>query len=120
MRLLIDENVPLKLAVELLRLYPNSIYVLNSHLKGKSDKYLFEYAKKNGFIIITYDTDFLDMLCYPLENSPGRIILRYKNLKISETLEKTVKALEILKNKDLNNSIVIVSNDKIRIKRYNL
>ena len=104
MKLLIDENVPLKLAMKLLELYPNSIYVLNSHLKGKSDKYLFEYAKKNKFI---------------LENSPGRIILRYKNLRSSEILEKTLKALETLKGKNLNNSIVVISNNKIRIKRYN-
>ena len=120
MKLLIDENVPLKLATGLLKLYPNSIYVLNSHLKGMSDKYLFEYAKKNKFIILTYDTDFLDILSYPLENSPGRIILRYKNLKISEILEKTLKTLEFLKEKDLNNSVVIISNNKIRIKRYSL
>jgi len=119
LKLLIDENVPLKLAMKLLELYPNSIYVLNSHLKGKSDKYLFEYAKKNKFIMLTYDTDFLDILSYPLENSPGRIILRYKNLRISEILEKTLKALETLKGKNLNNSIVVISNNKIRIKRYN-
>ena len=118
MKLLIDENIPSKLASELLKLFPYSKYVLNSNLKGKSDKFLCDYARKNKFIIHTYDTDFLDILSYPLENSPGRIILR--NLKISETLEKTLKVLEILKEKDLNNSIVVISNNKIRIKRYNL
>lgn len=118
MKFLIDENVPFKLAKEILKQYPKSKYVLDSDLRGKSDKSLFEFAKKEGFIIITFDTDFLDILFYPLENSSGRIILRYKSLKINEVIEKTLKVLKILENKNIKNSIVIASSNKIRIKRF--
>ncbi|WP_297454017.1 DUF5615 family PIN-like protein [Persephonella sp.] len=118
MKFLIDENIPLKLAEEILKQYPKSKYVLDSDLRGKSDKSLFEFAKKEEFIIITFDTDFLDILSYPLENGSGRIVLRYKGLKINEIEEKTLKILKILENKNIKNSIVIVSNNKIRIKHF--
>ncbi len=117
MKFLIDENIPLKLAKEILNLYPDSKYVLlEKNLRGKSDLELFRYAKSNNLIIITYDTDFLDILKFPLEISSSRIILRFKNLKISETIDKTKKALELIEQKNITNFIAIVSNSKVRIR----
>lgn len=118
MKFLIDENIPLKLAKEILKLYPGSKYVLYSDLQGKHDKFLFEFAKEKEFIIITFDTDFLDILSYPLENTSGRIVLRYKSLKINEIIERTLKILKILENKNIKDSIVIISNNKVRTKHF--
>jgi hypothetical protein len=60
----------------------------------------------------------LDIVSYPLENTSGRIILRYKSLKINETVERTLKILKILENKNIENSMVIISNNKVRIKHF--
>jgi predicted nuclease of predicted toxin-antitoxin system len=117
LRLLIDENIPYKLAEKLLRTYPKSIYVLTTPLRGRPDKDLLEYAEKNNLIIITFDTDFADILTFPLKNT-SRIILRINNVKFSELENIVIHSLKILERKDLKSSVVIISKNKIRIKKY--
>ena len=59
MKLLFDENLSRKL-VELVReLFPGSVHVTQAGLSsGTRDREIWEYAKQNGFAIITADKDF--------------------------------------------------------------
>ncbi|MDQ7056393.1 MAG: DUF5615 family PIN-like protein [Persephonella sp.] len=117
MKFLIDENIPKMLADKIVKKYPESIYVLNSNLQGRSDIEIFKFCKKNRYVLLTMDSDFADIFEYPVKNTEGRILLRFKNLKIEEITKKTLKSLEMVENKPIKESIVIISNNKIRIKR---
>lgn len=118
MRLLIDENVPLKLAEKITRLYPQSIYVLRSEHRSKSDEEIFRFSVVNSIPIITFDGDFLDILHYPVEKTPGRIVLRFKGLTIEETIARVVAYLSQLEQRlpDVSAKLVVFTNKKIRIR----
>jgi len=58
MKLLFDENLSPKLPSLLATLFPKSAHVRECGLLGLSDKAVWEYARANGFTIISKDSDF--------------------------------------------------------------
>lgn len=61
MKLLIDENLSRKLVVRLSVLFPGSIHVAEVALMESPDGAVWEYAKSNGFAILTPDADFFEL-----------------------------------------------------------
>lgn len=59
MKLLFDENLSPKLPRFLATLFPGSSHVRECGLLGKTDEEVWEYARVNGFTIISKDSDFL-------------------------------------------------------------
>lgn len=58
MKLLIDQNVSRKLVSRLISNFPDSAHVFDLGLENSSDQLIWEYAKSNNFIILTFDADF--------------------------------------------------------------
>ena len=58
MKLLFDENISHKLVPALVDLYPGSTHPRDIGLKTSDDRLIWEYAKNNGFMIISKDADF--------------------------------------------------------------
>ena len=58
MKLLFDENLSFKLPGLLVSSFPGSQHVRNASLKGATDEQIWEYAKSNGFTIVSKDKDF--------------------------------------------------------------
>ena len=111
MKFLIDENIPKMLTDKIVKKYPESIYILNFNLQGKSDLEIFRFCKENRYVLITMDSDFGDILEYSLKSTEGRILLRFKNIKLKEITEKTLKSLDIIEKKPIKESIVVISNN---------
>jgi len=62
MKLLFDENLSRKLVEATRYLFPDSVHVSQVGLaSGTTDRQIWDYAKQNGFAIITADTDFVTM-----------------------------------------------------------
>ncbi len=62
MKLLFDENLSRRLVDAIQDLFPGSAHVSQVGLTGgASDRQIWDYAKRNGFVIITADTDFVTM-----------------------------------------------------------
>ena len=61
MKLLFDENISFKLCKRLEDIYPNSTHVRFAGLENKNDSEIWKYAKDEGYIIITQDSDFNDI-----------------------------------------------------------
>ena len=58
--LLFDANLSPKLATRLAELFPGTIHVFETELvRDTPDERIWEYAKANGFAIVTADSDFL-------------------------------------------------------------
>jgi predicted nuclease of predicted toxin-antitoxin system len=57
MKLLFDENLSHKLVRSLADLFPGSLHVREVALKGADDPVVWEYAKNNGLMIISKDSD---------------------------------------------------------------
>lgn len=58
MKLLFDENLSAWLPQNLADIYPGSLHVRDIGLKSMPDGDIWEYAKANGFAIVTKDSDF--------------------------------------------------------------
>ena len=60
MKLLFDENLSYRLVEALIDLFPCSTHVSQVGLThGIADRQIWDYAKQNGFAVITGDTDFV-------------------------------------------------------------
>jgi predicted nuclease of predicted toxin-antitoxin system len=77
-KLLIDQNLSYKLVQRLRDHYPDSAHVRALGLHESSDETIWRYARDHDFIIVSKDTDMLD-LCV-LRGAPPKLIwLRIEN-----------------------------------------
>ncbi len=60
MRLLFDENLSPKLVAALADVFPDSAHVDRVGLGSEPDSDVWEYAKAQGFILASKDSDFYD------------------------------------------------------------
>lgn len=58
MKLLFDENLSPRLVGRLADIYPESVHVRDVALQNVADELLWQYAQKNGLIIVSKDSDF--------------------------------------------------------------
>lgn len=72
MRLLFDENVSPKLAEVLAKEYPGSAHVRSVGLRGADDRLIWDYAREQGFTIVSKDTDFRERSF--VEGFPPKIV----------------------------------------------
>ncbi len=72
MKLLFDQNLSLKLCQCLVDLFPDAAQVRKLGLDRADDRALWHYAKINGFVIVTHDSDFAHMAA--LYGPPPKII----------------------------------------------
>ena len=90
MRLLFDANLSPKLVDRLSELFPDSTHVFDTGLaRFTSDETVWEYARSNGFIIVTADSDFLDLA--EERGAPPKVVrLENCNYKTSQ-VEKLIR-----------------------------
>jgi len=61
MKLLFDENLSFRLCPQLNDLFPGSSQVCLLGLERADDHTIWDYAKANGYVLVTLDADFVDM-----------------------------------------------------------
>ena len=59
MRLLFDQNLSYQLVALLQDVYPQSAHVRLAGMADHGDLAIWEYARTNGFVIVTKDADYL-------------------------------------------------------------
>ena len=78
MKLIFDQNLSPDLVKRLADLYPDSTHVYHVGIDRVADKELRDYARREGFVIVTKDSDFSD-LCILLGFPPKVIWIRRGN-----------------------------------------
>ncbi len=71
MKLLFDQNLSFKLCQMVADLFPESSHVGLLELSRVGDQVLWDYAKANGFAIVSQDVDFAEMAA--LLGSPPKV-----------------------------------------------
>jgi len=61
MKLLFDQYISFRLIKQITDLFPNSKQVLELGLENSTDIEIFNFAKRNDFAIVTFDSDFCDL-----------------------------------------------------------
>ena len=89
-KLLFDQNLSYRLVSRLKEFYPNSVHIASIGLDKSSDIDVWNYAKKNGYTLVTKDSDFNDICT--LYNFPPHIIwLRLGNSRVSIAQDVLIK-----------------------------
>ncbi len=78
MKLLFDQNLSFKLCRSLTDLYPGSSQVRLIGLADATDRAVWDYAKANGFTLVSLNSDFAEMAAF-LGPPPKVIWLRCGN-----------------------------------------
>jgi predicted nuclease of predicted toxin-antitoxin system len=72
MKLLLDQNISYKILPSVSVFFPESTHVRIEHLEGKTDGEIWNYAKEQGFAIVTQDADFYEITL--LKGFPPKIL----------------------------------------------
>jgi len=89
MKVLLDQNISRKLVKELQEAFPGSTHIALLGLQKASDEEVWNYARGNGFTIVTQDSDFNErslVYGYP----PKVIWVRAGNIS-TQNLERLLK-----------------------------
>jgi len=89
-KLLFDENLSARLAARLADLYPGSVHVHQCGLGSADDTAIWEYARTNGFSIVSKDSDFQERTI--LLGSPPKVIWLRTNNCASEDVASVLRA----------------------------
>ena len=73
MKLLIDQNLSYRLVRLLKPLFPETEHVSRLGLLSQRDGLIWEFARHQGFVILSQDEDFLDLSI--LRGAPPKVLL---------------------------------------------
>jgi predicted nuclease of predicted toxin-antitoxin system len=72
MKFLLDENLPPTLATAIGSIYPGSAHVHDCGFGAADDAAIWVYAREQGFVIVTKDSDFEQLSM--MKGSPPKVI----------------------------------------------
>lgn len=117
MKLLLDEAVPYSAAGLLREIGIEASHVIDIGYSSFKDEAIIAKAREEGWIIVTYDSDFHTLVALSGEQYPSVIRIRIEGLKgdmvrelLKTVLESSANLLEI-------GVLVTVKEERIRIKR---
>lgn len=104
MRFLFDQNISHRILDKLPDQFEGSTSVKKEGLMNAPDKTIWDFAKRENFVIVTHDSDFNDLTA--LNGFPPKIIwIRSGNLKtdeIADLITKNQKSIhDFLNNENL-------------------
>ena len=117
MTFLLDENLSHRHAVGLRANGHDAVAAVELSLGGAGDAAVRSAVVKSGRVLVTLDADFGNIVRYPSQGTPGVIWLRLhppSETKIEQALDR---CLTKLGKEDLTGKLVVVDEDKIRVRR---
>ena len=119
LHLLLDQNVPEETVLWLRARRPSWLitHVKEVKLDGRPDSEVFRWAQACKAVVITYDEDFADARSFPLGSHHGIVRLRVWPTTVEATHSALDRLLSKVPTEELVGSLVIVDNQKIRLRR---
>jgi predicted nuclease of predicted toxin-antitoxin system len=115
---LVDESVPLSAVAALREEGYSARHVGDIGLRGAPDAAIFARAQEEGWIILTRDVGFGNLLEYPLGTHVGIIVLRVPSTFLASQIRDTLHAfITGVEPEMLRNALAIVEPGRCRIRR---
>jgi predicted nuclease of predicted toxin-antitoxin system len=115
-RFLVDMNLSPAIAAGLRTLHFDAVHVRDVGLAQSSDDEVFRFAARERRIIVTADLDFADIVAATGDVVVSVVLLRLRNASQSKGLARLEAALALAAEPLLTGAIVIISEDRIRIR----
>ena len=90
MKLLFDQNISYRITKKLIEIFSGCKHISDCGLKNCTDSEIWEFARKEGFSIVTFDSDFYD-LCLVSGHPPKILWIRVGNLSTNGIIELLIK-----------------------------
>ena len=119
LRVLFDQNIPSSVCEFARKSKPHweVRHVNDVGLQGATDETIFNWAQRDGAIVITFDEDFADARMYPAGSHAGVVRLRVWPATIEVTEAALARLFDSVAEEELPGSLVIVDQAKIRVRR---
>ncbi len=95
MKLLFDQNISFRIVKRIISIFPDSHQVRELGLEEASDITIWNFARKNEYTIVTFDSDFYDYTV--VRGIPPKVIW----LRLGNTSTKVIRDLLISKVKQI-------------------
>jgi predicted nuclease of predicted toxin-antitoxin system len=104
-KLLFDQNLSHRLPGRLSDLFPNSTHVRTERLDQSADDYIWNFAKSQGYAIVTFDADFVERS--RLYGGPPKVIWLCCGNATRDQVEALLRRhagliMELIQNPDLD------------------
>lgn len=120
LRFLVDEDLPRSTAKALSAAGYEALDVRDVGLRGAKDRDILAYACQNKMTVVTADVGFASLAYLSPAEHSGLILLRLPSeLPVKTVNEILLRALCNLSPEEITSSIVVVDQDKIRIRPKN-
>jgi hypothetical protein len=94
--------------------------VLEENLSGEPDTVIYQQCLTENRCLITFDTDFCNILRFPASNTAGIIVIRpNRRIVLSDIREFANIIIELLATNNPTNCLWILDSNKLRIRRPN-
>jgi predicted nuclease of predicted toxin-antitoxin system len=97
MRLLFDQNISFRITKKIQVFFSECKHVSDCGLSDKEDSEIWQYAKRNEYIIVTFDSDFYDISI--INGHPPKILwIRSGNLTTTEIAQLLIDNQEAIQS----------------------
>lgn len=116
MKLLLDEDMPLRAAALLRQSGIDAFHVLEQSLGGSTDEYLIELAAKQNTVIATLDADFHRLMASSHATRPSVIRVRVDGLPASTMANLLESVLQSAAESLDRGAVVSVTLQQMRVR----
>jgi len=117
-KFVVDEDLPRSTSRLLRNKGFEVLDVRDCGLKGRSDEEIFNFAQKEGAVILSGDLGFGNLLKFPVGSNSGIVIVHFPNEVSSAELNRQIsKEFDNLAEDDFKGNLIILEPGKIRIRR---
>jgi predicted nuclease of predicted toxin-antitoxin system len=88
-KLLFDQNLSPFLASQLAHIYPESVHVQHVGLERADDASVWNYARANGFIIVSKDSDFHERSVF--SGAPPKVVWIRRGNCSTDSIEQLLR-----------------------------
>lgn len=98
MTLLFDQNISYQIIKKIAKHFPDALQAGRIGMSQTTDSMLWQFAQVNGYVIVTYDSYFIDRTLLVGEDIPKVIRLITQNKSTENVAELILSKKRIIKN----------------------
>lgn len=118
LRFVVDEDMPRSTSKLLMDKGFEVLDARDCGLRGKSDAEIFNFAQREGAVILTGDLGFGNLLKFPVGSHLGIVIVHFPNEISTAELNRQISIeFDNLTEYDFKGNLIILEPSKIRIRR---
>ena len=114
MKFFLDENFPHPALIQLHTAGHQAVHALEIFPPGTADEKLFDHAQDENAIFVTTDKDFFHTVPLAFARHHGAIVITLRKPNRTDLLRRLADALAILGERNLQDTVWLVTDTRIR------